>query len=370
MICISTGLETRRRTCRAELSDNAIRIEVSRGDILDRVLQLYDNTQNDPLSTHKLYITFTGEKGADFEGLSREFFAAIWDKCFIKYFNGKKMLYPRVGSYPSNPSSETWHKLGVILSHGYVLVDYLPPSIAKACIYFLLSGKEPDPSIILESFFATLLENDVSSLTTAMNTNPSKAQFPDLLMTRLTTILSHFHPAFNLKPSNIHTVVASIARNCLIEGPYYALDNMRKGMTSAHQSLWSLPPSDSNIFSLLNSYTPTAENVISRLIVEYGVDPYQVALEEQVVEWFHQFIYTLTSDQLMTVLRFITSSNILNGHIGVSFDGSQNEMSMVKVATCGRQITFSRHLLSYETLKTILLNIINNPDLWNTFDTV
>lgn len=370
MICISTGLETRRRTCRAELSDNAIRIEVSRGDILDRVLQLYDNTQNDPLSTHKLYITFTGEKGADFEGLSREFFASIWDACFIKYFNGKKMLYPRVGSYPSNPSSETWHKLGVILSHGYILVDYLPPSFSKACIYFLLSEKEPSPSIILESFFSTLSENDVSSLKMAMNTNPSQAQFPDSLMTQLTIILRHFNSTYNLTPSNINIAVASVARYCLYEGPFLALSNMRKGMISAHPSLWSHPPSDNNIFSLLTSYTPTTENVISRLQVEYGEDPYHVVFEKQVFDWFHQFIYTLTSDQLMTVLRFITSSNILNGHIGVSFDGSQNEMSMVKVATCGRQITFSRHLLSYVTLKTILLNIINNPDLWNTFDTV
>ena len=36
-------------------------------------------------------------------------------------------------------------------------------------------------------------------------------------------------------------------------------------MTSAHPSLWSPPPADSNISNLMHSYSPSAENVISRL---------------------------------------------------------------------------------------------------------
>lgn len=141
-----------------------------------------------------------------------------------------------------------------------------------------------------------------------------------------TSILFHYGSTSTPRPSNILTVVADSARHCMMEGPYYALHYMRVGMTTGHQSLWSHPPSDTSVFSLLNSYTPTAETVISRFQVELGEDPNQAALEVQVVDWFHQFIFSSTSAQLMILLRFITSSDILNGHIRVSFNGSQNEM--------------------------------------------
>ena len=141
---------------------------------------------------------------------------------------------------------------------------------------------------------------------------------------------------------------------------------------SAHLSLWS--HTDSTVYSLLNSFVTTAESmIISRLQIDHTDhtdDSNQAALEAQVVDWFQQYLSTLSGTQLCILLRFITSSNVLNGPISITFSGSQNENSMIQVATCGRQIRFSWYIVSYRALETLLLNIINNPNFWNIFDTL
>lgn len=340
---------------------------ISRPNILMNALEWY--SQRD-LHLHMLHISFNGEAGEDFQGLSREFFTSFWEACLDAYFFGRRILYPRVGPYDMNPPFQTWRLIGMIFSHGFIVVNYIPLTINEASLYFLLTGRQPAPRVLINSFLSTLAERDELTLTTAISTNPSLTEFPETLMTRLSAITCHFGATSIPRPNNIRSIITSIARYSLIEGNFFALHYMREGMTSAHPTLWSPPPSDENVFSLLNSYTPTAELIISRLQVDLSEDPIQYALETQIVDWFHQFLFTLTALQLAILLRFITSSNILNGFIKVTFNGTQNEINMLHVATCGRQITFSRYIMSFESLETFLLNVLSNPHLWNTFDTV
>ena len=341
-------------------------ISVRRANVFNQVVEIYSIDRNILQTT--LEVTFSGERGEDLNGLTREMFTLFWEAAIERFFVGRREARPRVAPYPSNPSPEMWGTLGAIFSHGFVLENYVPYRFTYSTLHYLMPGNIPDSSTVLTSFLSTLSETNDTAITSALRINANS--FDENTASRLTAVISHFGSTSLPNPRNLPNILRLVSINQMIHQPFFALHHMRLGMISAHGVLWTLPPSLTSIFRIINSYMPNAEHILNNLDVEYSGGDVQQALENNIVDWFSQFLRSLNALQIMMQLRFITSSNVLNGRLRVRLNGNQNDLNPIQVQTCSQQIVFSRYILSYETIETFLLNIINNPYLWNTFDSI
>nr|XP_054775573.1 uncharacterized protein LOC129284130 [Lytechinus pictus] len=363
----TNDLERRRARTLAILSQEFRDVTVSRSNIETSVSRLY--RENQTLPRFSLHVNFNGEEGEDFDGLTSEMFTLFWESVYRSYFTGIRRLSPRI-SPTHDLSADTWQIIGRILSHGYVLSNFLPTQITYSTMYYLFTGNEPTTREYVSSFLNTLSERNETFLNRAMRSNPAVPRFQEPFQTNLVAILSHYGATALPSPRSINTIISQIARYQLHLQPFYALYNIRTGMLRSHDSIWNPRPSNYSIFHIFNLFHPTPDNVIDHFDVEYSNVPLQRAIEERIVEWITRFIFTLTIPQLMILLRFITSSNIVNGQIRITFDGNVDPHSPIRVATCGRQLIISRNILSYEAIEDFLLNVINNPDVWNSFDII
>ena len=133
-----------------------------------------------------LEVSFIGELGEDFTGLSRKLFTLFWDVALECFFAGRRELRPRVAPYNMNPSAELWHTLGIIFSHGFVLINYVPYRLSYGTLHYLMSGSIPDSATILSSYLSTLSESDDSMITNALRVNRDTRNFDEHTASRLT----------------------------------------------------------------------------------------------------------------------------------------------------------------------------------------
>ncbi len=89
------------------------------------------------LSEFPLQIKFRGEAGFDSGGVCRDMFSAYWEHAYKQYFDGNSLLIPVL--HPES-DTESFRKLGLVLSHGYLVSGYLPTRIAFPAVVSILLG--------------------------------------------------------------------------------------------------------------------------------------------------------------------------------------------------------------------------------------
>ena len=96
-------------------------------------------TQDEVLDEYPLRIKFAGEMGFDCGGVFRDniMFSAYRNEAYQQYFDGSTLLVPAL--HPSVNMSAL-PCLGTILSHGYLLCNFLPTRIAFPALAFILLG--------------------------------------------------------------------------------------------------------------------------------------------------------------------------------------------------------------------------------------
>lgn len=161
---------------------------IQRSSIFKDVMELYKNDSCVVLE-YPLEIRFTGEKGVDQGGLSRDLFSGFWEQAYSVCFDGGSLITPCVR--PDTDVS-TLPVLGRIISHGYLATGFLPLRIAFPSLVSILLGSNitiPD-RLLVEAFKDSVSCYEASILKEALLVKG--ASFNQDMVTKLISVISKF----------------------------------------------------------------------------------------------------------------------------------------------------------------------------------
>ncbi|PIK36784.1 hypothetical protein BSL78_26377, partial [Apostichopus japonicus] len=282
------------------------RILVSRSTILQDAITMYAIGD---LAHYTLHVTFQGEIGEDVGGLSREFFTTFWRAVAPMYFQGTYSVVPYTTLRPMSQlsSAQTWHAIGSIFSHGFVLLGYIPPLLSDATVSYLLSGRIPSRRLISDSFLNTLSESDRALLT------HNNIHLNEGTILRLNTFFSQYNLQQRITNNNINAIIQRASEISVIERPYFAMTCMREGMVQAHPTVWN-SVSQEEVNQALSSRQVSSQTFIAALRPDYSEGAYRNN-EELIMQWLEQVINTYSSAELGTLLHYISGSDVFTGDL-------------------------------------------------------
>eukprot|EP00794_Sanderia_malayensis_P007613 gene7613-8453_t len=327
-------------------------------------LELVPQYQDTSIVHHKLFVKFDGERGEDWEGLTREFFCQFWQNWAQKLVGHNKMFINLVPN--SLMGAEELGAIGRILVHGYILCGYLPYYINSSVLYWLLVGREPSLDFIFNEFFHSLDEGDQHLVTAALESDEISEEMKIQLGAFLATYDFGIIPNRNILMGTLRT----LSRYVTIIKPYYYLQAIRIPIEKIASKLF-VEPTEEEFTTMLNSLVPTGVEVVSKLKIKYSDNDMQYALEERVAVFLQTFLVSLGRNDIMSFVRFVSGCEILPASIQVEFNGESNEEMMITSAhTCSISLHISRYFLTYQSLQSVFKNLLINTRLWSNFDVV
>ncbi len=198
----------------ATLNNSRVRVQVQRENLVPQVLKMY--SEQPDLVHSSLEVVFEGEKAADLDGVTREFFSIFMREFSSQYLVGNRQKCPDMNHLTLD--EDTFEVFGRIVSHAYVLLEY-PPIMADAIMAWLACGEVSDDDL-LTSVLDFVPDGDGDTLRQVL-------AHPETLCDRAVQnkclrILSGLN-ARKMPDCNIKTLLESIARFCLIRQPMYPL---------------------------------------------------------------------------------------------------------------------------------------------------
>lgn len=101
----------------------AKRVTVHRETLVEDVMDAY--RKDTSFIHHKIDVTFKEENAIDLQGLTREMFTTFFNLIFLKFFFGRNEKAPCFDI--KILFNGTLEIIGKIISHCFVLTNYLPP---------------------------------------------------------------------------------------------------------------------------------------------------------------------------------------------------------------------------------------------------
>lgn len=197
---------------------------ISRSNIFDHVMDLFSDESF--LKEYPLHIKFEGEVAVDLGGVRRDMLSGYWEEAYKRFFDGSTLLIPTV--HP-NIDVSLLSKLGVILSHGYLVCGFMPTRIAfpsVACILLDTSITIPT-KILVESFTECLSVHEAAILKHVLT---SSTTFSNAEKDTLITVFSHYGCRSCPTPENIHSLTTNTARIELQMKPMAAYSMIASGI--------------------------------------------------------------------------------------------------------------------------------------------
>lgn len=119
---------------------------IERRDVFDNVNDLL--SKKSVLSEFPLQIEFSSEAGLDSGGVCRDMISAYLEHAYKQFFDGNSILVPVL--HP-DADMQTFPRLGLVISHGYLVSGFLPTRIAFPALASILLGvhnvwRQPKPS--------------------------------------------------------------------------------------------------------------------------------------------------------------------------------------------------------------------------------
>ena len=166
------------------------------------------------LKEYPFSIAYENEQAHDTGGVSRDMFSQFWDEACINCFDGGNILIPAV-----NPHTDisVFPVLGTVLSHGFLVSNFLPLRIAFPTLAAVLLGPTVlIPDSILVDTFADYLSTYESAFIRDMvihvrDKKPSSFNREQSKM--LTDIFSRMDCRELPKPGNLERLIIQVARH-------------------------------------------------------------------------------------------------------------------------------------------------------------
>ena len=126
-------------------------ISINRDNVLADVIHLYSSDPMLPLKQVK--VSFIGEKGDDFGGLTKELFTLIWSRLIEEYFEGESAVVPSLPLHRQIRQRGDYVAIGRILAHTTALLKMIPARLSQSTLLSLALGVEQVPDdILLQDF--------------------------------------------------------------------------------------------------------------------------------------------------------------------------------------------------------------------------
>ena len=327
---------------------------VNRKNIFNQVIDLFSDDHI--LKEQSLFIKFEEEIAVDSGGVQRDMLSAFWEEAYVRFFDGSSLLVPTI--HP-NIDMSLLPKLGLILSHGYLVSGFLPTRIAFPALASILIPPVTFPTNMLVLAFADSLSVfEAAAVKEALAANSTT--FSDIQKETLMSIFSRYGCRECPTPNNIHSLIENTARFEFTIKPMAAYSMIGSGIPSEEQLFWQS-------FSLKEFHSLyMAINATPGKVLELLQEPtlYNEA-EGRVFNYLQQFIGNLKIDELRKFLRFTTgSSALMVENITVSFNSTTGMAHRPIAHTCGCVLEVPSTYISYLEFEAEFSAILNDEYSW------
>ena len=325
---------------------------VRRRSLLTDVLELYGTAD---ILSKSLKISFDGETGDDFGGLTKEMFTYFWSEAYKSYFRGENCKVPFLPLYRFRKESGSFVAIGRVLTHMASLAQSVPCLIARSSYINMIFRDSPDDDCLLADLLLFVTESERKLLRQALHSFNS---LTDKSIEDLTEFFVQNGFMELPKAAVIHQQIVDIAHDILVTKaePFLAL--MRKGIPDSHiDSFWS-QVTTSDLEALIKLQRPSPDRVAAGL--RMSVD--EPRPEESAVFYFlTQFVKGLSSEELQAFLQFVTGSiDMPLSGISVSFFGTSAAGRHVVAHTCSNTIEISTAYSTFQEFRREVLKIISD----------
>jgi len=108
--------------------------------MLPEMLDFY--TSNPDIVTKQIRVSFIGEEGDDFGGLTKDLYTSLWAEIFREYFQGEAALIPSIPVYKFAAQRRNYVTIGRILTHTVALLKIMPACFSRTTLICLAFGPE------------------------------------------------------------------------------------------------------------------------------------------------------------------------------------------------------------------------------------
>lgn len=334
---------------------------VNRDRLFEDVIKLYKKEFMVILKEYPFSIAYENEKAHDTGGVSRDMFSQFWDEACIKCFDGGNILTPAV-----NPHTDIsiFPVLGTILSHGFLVSNFLPLRIAFPTLAAVLLGPTVlIPDSILVDTFADYLSTYESAFIHDMLVyvrDKKPASFNREQSKTLMDIFSRMECRDLPKPDNLERLITAVARHEFITKRLGALYGMNGGVPITHHPFWE-GVGVGELYTWYKALSASPKRVLEKL---EEIDCMSAA-ENRVFNFLVQFIGDLTQEELRNFLRYVTGSSVLLcKSIKVTFNGVSGLGRSPISHTCDCWLELPTTYYTYPEFKSEFLSVLNSTIAW------
>ena len=112
---------------------------VNKNAIPSTFLHVYDSST---VLTKRLKVSFIGEDGLDFGGLTKESLTMTWADIFRSYFTGEDYAIPYLPLHRSRADEKKFPQIGHLLCHTVGLLHQVPPRLCRCTLLQIAFGKD------------------------------------------------------------------------------------------------------------------------------------------------------------------------------------------------------------------------------------
>ena len=280
--------------------DSSLQYTVKREAVYCCLLQLYKSQTI--LEYFPLQFQFENELAVDEGGVCRDVFSAFWEVAFQEQFDGTSLLSP---VNHSGIDFEALPLIGTIMSHGYLACGFLPVRLAFPCIVGILRGQVTIPdSVLVESFVDSLNAHESSVMKEAIASKVEEVAFSTTLRQSILGILTRYGCRNLPTPDNLSKLILDAVKYEFVVKPFAAITAMRSGVPKEHQNFWD----GMTIMEMYELYRALSANPVKVITLIEGTAT--TPSEERVLSYLHQFIGTMSCDEIRAFLRFVTGSSV------------------------------------------------------------
>lgn len=312
---------------------------IGRKTIFEDVVDLY--SIGEIVGECPIEIKYVTEDAIDDGGVQRDMFSGFWEEAYAKLFEGSNVLIPMVHPHMDMMVFST---LGRILSHGYLVCGHLPVRIALPTLMCMILGPSTKVpvKILLDAFLDYISYTERDTLKEALKLVDGK--FPASVQDTLLTILSKFGCRRLPTPNTLMSCIQRVAEYEFIAKPAAAISLVHSGIPSSHKAFWKSKSID-EISQIFCDLTVSAAKICELLVLPAT----EHANEERVYGYFTTMIGNMGTDELRSLVRFITGSSVCSSKdILVTFNSVSGLARCPSAHTCDSTIELSSTYMNYE----------------------
>ena len=276
-----------------------------RDHLYDDVIEVYQEDLDQLLRQFPFRVRYENERAVDTGGVCRDMFSAFWEECYLKNFDGERLLIPAV--HP-NTDMAVLRLLGTILAHGFMVCGFLTIRIALPILAATIFGPDVEISdkIIIDSFIDYLASYESSSISQALSEVGKSKELSPSMQAQLISILSRLGCVEVPTKKNLQKVILSTARHLFLGKTLGMLYTLHSGVPKPFRSFFETL-SFNDFFTLYKALNATPKRVLQLVEEPGGMN----SAQERVFSYLTTYISNCKQDELRLLLRFVTGSSVL-----------------------------------------------------------